>query len=863
MHQRRYAGFAAVLFLSIGCGGGCGGCSGAEDYVYPSRPAVDTVPVADAMKLRLTRDGLDFFRQAIPPLLDQALANQEGQEGEIEVPVPGTVFNWGQSPIEGDIFVADGRGGSPVSTMSIFTQAFRERLSMSFLDERDGIQLTIRDLQIGLNVILGADVGLTVFGRRLTGIDAACVLGNGNGGPPEHALRVTVDIKLFPSVDNEHQLDVDVDVRDVSIDGVDLNITAGTDWRCADGDLCVLGLCLDQSDRECSAVLCPALDGVFNVLERLVALIEPALTPVLTNLGEFIVNNLVPPTPLESDLQLQTGDLIADLSSLKRAKPLGIHAAAMGGAFQVNCDDRDLGDCEDSESVGMDIAMELGFEAVVEDENDFPAGCVMLPDELPRFSAPTPVTLPPRWVDDQGEQRRYALGFGLSESGLNQLGWSIFTSGMLCIDLTTADIGALTGTPELLSSGMFGLLAGEIMALAGPSAPVMVRLRPTTEPRFDMIAEAGPSDPQMRMELNEMKMEVFIAIDQRFVRAFAVLLNVDMALQLSPEADEEGTPLLVVQVADGPNIGDFDVVYDEPVVGSDIGGTLPALIDLVLGNFLQDSLRFEVDLASTLGDALGTPVSASVDHVEVRGAEGDELAVYTNLAVGEALPSQLDLNSAVASIDHDSLIASTPTGLRATGAVRLLMEGAADLEYSYRVGGGPWRAWTQPDPAGWLTLRQPKLGLVGVHHVELRARPVGDWRARPKALAPVTVRTSAAPPVVELIENRTGWTIQVLHSSDDQVSVFVRWGEDSELARFDERTIERDQVAPGTRVEVVAVDRWGRRSAPARLSVANSAPTAATQAPPAAAGCSHQAVSTLMLLALVGIRRRSRARVTR
>ena len=32
-----------------------------------------------------------------------------------------------------------------------------------------------------------------------------------------------------------------------------------------------------------------------------------------------------------------------------------------------------------------------------------------------------------------------------------------------------------------LSSGMFGLLAGEIMALAGPSAPVMVRLRPTTE----------------------------------------------------------------------------------------------------------------------------------------------------------------------------------------------------------------------------------------------------------------------------------------------------------------------------------------------------------------------------------------------
>ena len=127
---------------------------------------------------------------------------------------------------------------------------------------------------------------------------------------------------------------------------------------------------------------------------------------------------------------------------------------------------------------------------------------------------------------------------GLSESGLNQLGWSIFTSGMLCIDITTADIGALTGTPDLLSSGMFGLLAGEIMSLAGPSAPVMVRLRPTTEPRFDMIANAGPNDPQMRMRMDDMKMEVFIAIDQRFVRAFAVLMNVEMALQLSPEMSE-------------------------------------------------------------------------------------------------------------------------------------------------------------------------------------------------------------------------------------------------------------------------------------------------------------------------------------
>ena len=145
----------------------------------------------------------------------------------------------------------------------------------------------------------------------------------------------------------------------------------------------VLGLRLDQSDRGVQRGPSPALDGVFNVLERLVALIEPAW-PVLTNLGEFIVNNLVPSTPLESDLQLQTGDLIADLSSLKRRTarhPRRRH----GRTFQVNCDDRDLGDCEDS---GRRDGHRYRFEAVVEDENDF-RGPVMLPDGS-RFSAPTP-----------------------------------------------------------------------------------------------------------------------------------------------------------------------------------------------------------------------------------------------------------------------------------------------------------------------------------------------------------------------------------------------------------------------------------------------------------------------------------------
>ena len=221
---------------------------------------------------------------------------------------------------------------------------------MSFLDERDGIQLTIRDLQIGLNVILGADVGHRV-GRRLTGIDAACVVGNGNGGRP--SMRSAP--RWTSSSSRRSTTNTSSTSTWTSVTSASTALTSTSPQGRTGAAPTAICACWDSASIKViasAAVLCPALDGVFNVLERLVALIEPALTPVLTNLGEFIVNNLVPPTPLESDLQLQTGDLIADLSSLKRAKPLGIHAAAKGGAFQVNCDDRDLGGARTARASG-------------------------------------------------------------------------------------------------------------------------------------------------------------------------------------------------------------------------------------------------------------------------------------------------------------------------------------------------------------------------------------------------------------------------------------------------------------------------------------------------------------------------------
>jgi hypothetical protein len=853
---------AFALSASFACGGGsCGGCSSNPDYVYPSRQDVDTLPVPDAVKVRLTRDGVQFLEDALPALMAQALADQGGQNGALVIDVPGTTFPFNQDPIEGSITIADGENGTPNSTATVYTEAFDERLSLSLTDDRDGLRITITDLQIGLDVIAAGDVGLSIFGQRLTGIDAACVLGNGNSGPPAHAVRVTVDIDLYPSVDNAHMLDFDISMRNFSIDGFDVRVHAGTDWQCADGDLCLPwflgGQCLDNSSFECEEVLCPALDGLFNIGENLFDLLEPALSPLFADLGEALVNNLAPETPLRSDMQMETGALIADLASLRRANPLGVHTAAMPGAFAVDCDDRAPGECEDSEHAGMDIALQLGFEAVVDAPEEFPNGCVRIGDTLPQFPAPEPYALPPTWTDGNGDPQNYAIGMALSEAGLNQLGWSLFTSGTLCIDLASAEIGLLTGNSMTLNSGMFGLLAGEILAIAGPTAPVMVRLRPTSSPVFDILPGAGPNDDQMKLTLSEFKMEVFVGVDRRFIRAFATLLDMDMTLRLSPEADENGEPIVVIQVSDGPNVGNFQMVYDEPIAGSDLGSTLPALLDVVLGTLLQDALRFDVNLGEALTDALGVPVAAAITHVETRGDEGSELALYTSLRAGEAIPMRSAMDPVIAHIDEGSLLERKGQRWVATGRLAVQLANTEGLEYSTRVDGGPWRVWTQPDADGVLWVRQPRLMLGASHRVELRVRHVGDWSETPQLLPPLFVNTDAYAPTLSVLPKPEGWQIAIDDlGGTDGVVLLVRSEDDDQFSALDSADIERDDLQPGERLEIVAQDRFGRRSAP--VHVDRPRPGTERDLPPqAASGCNGTGLgSWLLLLPLWGLRRR-------
>ena len=61
---------------------------------------------------------------------------------------------------------------------------------------------------------------------------------------------------------------------------------------------------------------------------------------------------------------------------------------------------------------------------------------------------------------------------------MNQLTWALYSSGLICIDVDSAQIEALTGQAGLLSTGTFGLIAGEIVSIAGAMLPFWCECAP-------------------------------------------------------------------------------------------------------------------------------------------------------------------------------------------------------------------------------------------------------------------------------------------------------------------------------------------------------------------------------------------------
>ncbi|MCC6746468.1 MAG: hypothetical protein IT371_02350 [Deltaproteobacteria bacterium] len=370
-----------------------------------------------------------------------------------------------------------------------------------------------------------------------------------------------------------------------------------------------------------------------------------------------------------------------------------------------------------------------------------PASCVKPRPEL----RPNPTTPPlPVFAGLTGnttpEGKPFHLGVGIHQRMLDMAGWSAYTAGTLCLELSTQAM-------PLLNSDAFSLIMPSLgMLTGGQSAPVKLVVLPASPPRFSLgkgqIVDAGNGnytivDPLLTMRFDDLSLDLYVLADQRFVRVMRLTANVSIPVALVLDAKGQVRPVLgaLDKAFDKLKVTDSALLGETP---ADLEAKFPVLLKLALG-FLPELLSKGFALPELAGLKIKNATFTSTDANSV-------LALFGELAPASApqpppspalpAPSPLPAGAEVPQTRLRLVRVELPRRretlrLRALShlkegpevTVRVDSPHGPQAELSYRLDGGDW----SPFLAGTeLHLRSPILFLLGRHLLEVRTRPRGE-----------------------------------------------------------------------------------------------------------------------------------------
>ena len=518
----------------------------------------------------------------------------------------------------------------------------------------------------------------------------------------------------------------DVGVRELEFEIAESGIDVVTD-QSDPYYFCNFPECSDGGGDGCGE--CRAICGGAGILEDVGNFLAQFLDGILGNLVELLADRLV--TVFE-----QLG------GEVHPARFLGSYAPDLADSHRLEFGARPAsGGIEVVGGAGNPaIAAQLavGFRA----KEVHP--CIGPDVKIPSFSAGSP----PDSAGDGGH-----LSLGVPAALLNQLLWSAYRAGSLCLQISSDDlsrVSALAGGDLRITAGTLSLLLPGLDQVVGRDTPLLISLGPYLDPDDPEVVVLGSGlplgdedgadiDSLLKLELPPLELGIHAWVDGRWLRLFG--LQAKVRADVTPALRMDGGIDITIDNLDISNVTE---TYNELFGGVQLEQLFSAAFDLALGLLTGGGIELPIDLQTLLATALGVPLEVELTGLRSAGGGGDWLLVTADLAgTAQEAPPMVANTSAQSAA---TMAPGTSLPLRAWG-LGIAGEQLAGAQVQYRLNGGAWRAWR---PAGDVVVESALLLVPGVHAIEVRARTSRDWRT--VDATPVTVLVDVVQPAEQPLD---------------------------------------------------------------------------------------------------------------
>ncbi len=733
--------WGSVLFLGVtSCsGGGCGGCAVPGATTLPGGyPVGQAVPGAGA--LRITRAGLDVLGASVSTVATglTGLVGDGGADGgssaalSFVVPTSTTSgsFDVLGVPVPYSLAVcpsgADANATPPTCRVDARLPAgslHLDAVAPDALTLSGTVPIRLRDLPIDASLVGAVSLG---FGQ------GAC-----NGATPEFdygSFPVSVTLPLVAETVAPRAGITKVDAADAVVTISADPSALGVCGECAPGDLV------------CEAVLGTIEELAFPlILDQVEAQVKSALAPSFCTIPDTTVTPSCPtgssagtgtngspaclydsapkacvPVFFGTDGKLAPSALLGSSFVPASAAPLDFVLAA-GGAL-----DPAPGAAADAQGYaghtpnGATFSLLGGVNAVTVSPCVPPIDLVA-PTGLPLPAALTVDTVAGWPSGTPGPH----VGMAFAARYLDYALARTYQSGALCLEVSTADVSAL-------STGLLSLLVPSLPSLTfeGSAAAIQVRVRPGVPPTVTVGSGADTgANSILTVHAPSMAFDFYVFSDDEYVRAFTFTADATIPLSITTgktKANPNGGLAPVVgQIGfANPVVTSSELLSDSP---ASIASGVELALSVVVGQLFTSLPGIDPSAAlASFGLTIDVP-SSGIQKV-TEGSD-DFLAVFAALA-----PATTTVGKAPVGTTHLSLtrLAVDPAGLGLldatrdrlpTLAVQLSPADARPREYAWWIDDGPRSAWsTDAAPE----IRSDALYFQGKHVLSVATRLPGD-----------------------------------------------------------------------------------------------------------------------------------------